>query len=353
MAVVSIIVPVYNTPGNWFRECMESVRKQSWKDWEAILIDDGSSNGTEKICDEYAGKDPRFLVVHQKNRGVSAARNAGIQRAKGEWLIFLDPDDWWEEGLLECLLEKLKQEKRDVLSFSFFVYTENSQKVRYCFPEEKKGAYKTAETKLLENMQIGLMDETSRQVPGYFGSPCMQIINRKFAENAGLYFDETLRLSEDALYDMKLLENVKRAGIWDVPLYHYRFHGESACRKYSMQTGQAVDAVNLKFWEFFEKYKKGNNFEKAYQMWLMKNYIRILKLDIFHPSNPNHISERKRQWKEIPKKYKSFQKLKQADVKEMFLKRKSYAVLWILAFRLKWFWGLGQAFQWFLKKDKI
>ena len=152
---------------------------------------------------------------------------------------------------------------------------------------------------------------------------------------------------------MKLLENVKRAGIWDVPLYHYRFHGESACRKYSMQTGQAVDAVNLKFWEFFEKYKKGNNFEKAYQMWLMKNYIRILKLDIFHPSNPNHISERKRQWKEIPKKYKSFQKLKQADVKEMFLKRKSYAVLWILAFRLKWFWGLGQAFQWFLKKDKI
>ena len=88
-------------------------------------------------------------------------------------------------------------------------------------------------------------------------------------------------------------------------------------------------------------------------MWLMKNYIRILKLDIFHPSNPNHISERKRQWKEIPKKYKSFQKLKQADVKEMFLKRKSYAVLWILAFRLKWFWGLGQAFQWFLKKDKI
>lgn len=63
-----------------------------------------------------------FLVVHQKNRGVSAARNAGIQRAKGEWLIFLDPDDWWEEGLLECLLEKLKQEKRDVLSFLFCEY---------------------------------------------------------------------------------------------------------------------------------------------------------------------------------------------------------------------------------------
>lgn len=73
----------------------------------------------------------------------------------------------------------------------FFCEYENSQKVRYCFPEEKKGAYKTAETKLLENMQIGLMDETSRQVPGYFGSALYADHKRKFAENAGLYFDET------------------------------------------------------------------------------------------------------------------------------------------------------------------
>ena len=97
MNQVSIIIPVHNTPEEYLRECLHSVLRQDYTNWEAILIDDGSTSGAERICDEYAAKDARFCVIHQRQSGVSAARNAGMAAANGDWLIFLDSDDWWRK----------------------------------------------------------------------------------------------------------------------------------------------------------------------------------------------------------------------------------------------------------------
>lgn len=88
MNQVSIIIPVHNTPEEYLRECLHSVLRQDYTNWEAILIDDGSTSGAERICDEYAAKDARFCVIHQRQSGVSAARNAGMAAANGDWLIF-------------------------------------------------------------------------------------------------------------------------------------------------------------------------------------------------------------------------------------------------------------------------
>ena len=82
MNQVSIIIPVHNTPEEYLRECLHSVLRQDYTNWEAILIDDGSTSGAERICDEYAAKDARFCVIHQRQSGVSAARNAGMAAAK-------------------------------------------------------------------------------------------------------------------------------------------------------------------------------------------------------------------------------------------------------------------------------
>ena len=88
----SIVIPVYNV-APYLRECLDSLLAQTCTDWEAVCVDDGSTDGSGAILDEYAAKDSRFVVVHQENRGVSAARNAAIDVAKGEWLVFLDADD--------------------------------------------------------------------------------------------------------------------------------------------------------------------------------------------------------------------------------------------------------------------
>ena len=89
---LSVIVPVYNV-APYLRECLDSLLAQTCADWEAVCVDDGSTDGSGAILDEYAANDPRFRVIHQKNAGVSAARNAAIDVAKGEWIAFLDADD--------------------------------------------------------------------------------------------------------------------------------------------------------------------------------------------------------------------------------------------------------------------
>lgn len=99
----SIIIPVYNV-APYLRECLDSVLAQTLTDWEAICVDDGSTDGSGAILDEYAAKDKRFRVIHQKNAGVSAARNTALDTAKGEWLIFLDGDDILRADGLEIFL---------------------------------------------------------------------------------------------------------------------------------------------------------------------------------------------------------------------------------------------------------
>lgn len=104
--MVSIIVPVYNTE-KYLKDCLESLVKQTYDKIEIILVDDGSTDSSGKICDKWAKIDDRIHVYHKKNEGVSRARNYGIQRAKGEKLVFIDSDDMLTLNAIECMVEVL------------------------------------------------------------------------------------------------------------------------------------------------------------------------------------------------------------------------------------------------------
>jgi len=113
----SIIVPCYNlTP--WIRQCLDSVLAQSYADWECVVVDDGSSDGSGDILDEYARQDGRIKVIHQKNEGEGGARNAGLAVAKGEWVFFLDGDDLMLQGTLERLAQ-VASDGVDVIRFGY------------------------------------------------------------------------------------------------------------------------------------------------------------------------------------------------------------------------------------------
>ena len=103
MALLSIVVPVYNVE-DYLRQCLESIIYSSFKDWECVLVDDGSSDKSGAICDEFAEKDQRFRVIHQENGGVSSARNAGIDVATGKWVVFIDADDFISPSFLFNLI---------------------------------------------------------------------------------------------------------------------------------------------------------------------------------------------------------------------------------------------------------
>ena len=99
---VSVIVPLYNAE-KYAKRCIESVLRQTYNNYELILIDDGSKDRTGEICDHYADIDSRIKVIHKKNGGVSSARNKGLQEAQGEWITFLDADDWIEPNFLKIV----------------------------------------------------------------------------------------------------------------------------------------------------------------------------------------------------------------------------------------------------------
>ncbi len=114
--LISVILPCYNVE-NYIKRGLNSILSQSYENWEAILVDDGSIDATGKICDEYAIKDSRFVVVHKKNGGVSEARNVGIDKAVGKYLYFMDPDDWIEPNCFYRCIEEFNKDNVDVVQF--------------------------------------------------------------------------------------------------------------------------------------------------------------------------------------------------------------------------------------------
>ncbi len=112
---ISIVVPVYKVEA-FLNRCVDSILAQSFTDFELILVDDGSPDNCGKICDEYAEKDKRIKVIHQENSGVSAARNAGIDTARGEWLVFIDSDDWVHPDYLRILHNTAMEQDADLVA---------------------------------------------------------------------------------------------------------------------------------------------------------------------------------------------------------------------------------------------
>jgi glycosyltransferase involved in cell wall biosynthesis len=118
MPVISIIVPIYNVE-KYLKRCLDSILAQTFSDYECILVDDGSPDNCPKICDEYAGKDGRFIAIHQKNKGTAFARDAGVKNAGSEFITFVDGDDWLETNALEALYTKQTETNADIILAGF------------------------------------------------------------------------------------------------------------------------------------------------------------------------------------------------------------------------------------------
>ncbi len=118
MPTVSIVVPVYNVE-DYLEKCVRSILAQTERDFELLLIDDGSPDGSGALCDTLAKEDERIRVVHQKNQGLGGARNTGIQAAQGEWLLFVDSDDWIDPDILEKSLNTAQRGSADMVLFGF------------------------------------------------------------------------------------------------------------------------------------------------------------------------------------------------------------------------------------------
>lgn len=205
--MISIIVPIYNVE-KYLRKCIESILSQTYKDFELILVDDGSLDGCPQICDEYATKDKRIVVIHQKNRGVSAARNAGLEMAKGEYIGFVDPDDSIVPEMYEMMVGAMETEQVELAICGYNYFDEDGN-------VDGSRLYKTKENEILTQKEI--MNRFSDMPPSIRHGVCNKLFKKNLLH--AMRFREGLHSSEDVLFLDEYVLRVKRAVIIHKPFY--------------------------------------------------------------------------------------------------------------------------------------
>lgn len=207
--VFSIIVPVYNVE-QYIRKCIESIQKQGFPNFELLLIDDGCTDNSGLICDEYANGDSRIKVVHKKNEGVSIARNTGINMATGSLITFIDSDDWIEDDYLQTIYDEMGDS--DILFFGSFWHYEDGCTRTMCFKNSVYG----------NDMKRGMLLLLENDIKtNYLGFTWNKVFRKDIIDENDVRFVERLSFSEDEVFTLDYCNHISHLKIIEKPLYHY------------------------------------------------------------------------------------------------------------------------------------
>ncbi|EOH87788.1 glycosyltransferase family 2 protein [Enterococcus pallens] len=312
MCEISIIVPVYNVE-KYLHKCVDSILIQTFTDFEVILVDDGSLDNSGQICDEYAKKDDRVKVIHKKNGGLSDARNAGIDVAKGKYLGFVDSDDYIERDMYELLYENIVKEKADLSICGIYHVYEGKN------PEKKQEKYM-----LLDRNEAMLLIFHGNQISDH-------AVNKLYARSI---FD-TLRYPigkyhEDSFAIVSILDNCEKIVVDTKQKYYYYHRNDSI-------TSQKFSKKHLEYiiaWEENEKKVKGRSHELDEAAHQRVCFAHFLVLDKILSSNvENKVSETTEIVRYIRKNYlfimnnKIFTKSRKIALNLLMIHLKLYKIL--------------------------
>jgi len=282
MPKFSLIIPVYNV-GKYVYRCLESISKQSFSDFEAIVIDDGSTDESGKICDEFALKDKRIKVIHKKNGGVSSASNKGLDSANGELIYFVDGDDWIEENTLEEIIKVFsKHPNADVFSFNYIFNYDNESKKSIPLTEGTFEGIQKDHLILATIIPKFIERKYNYKLPG-IRSKCVKAFKRKIIEENKIRFNEKIPIGEDALFCSKVLSQAKTVVHRNSYLYHYRVYTQSCNRKYRDQWDYVFERV--KCISSDSKITQNKDYNNVMSTFIFAVIKRILQTYLLHQNN--------------------------------------------------------------------
>lgn len=268
--MISVIVPVYNVV-TYLDDCVQSVVNQQYTDWECLLIDDGSTDGSDKICDEWARKDKRIRVVHQENGGVSRARNRGIEESKGKFITFIDSDDWLDSDYLSELLKN----PADVVVSGYVIERKNTAH------EERKPKI----TKVFSLNEDAVDDFVALNELFLIYAPWGKLYRSTLMRKYGCFFPENCSYGEDLQFNYQYLEHVDTISQVAMAHYHYRVIGEGTL---------SSKRRPLQFQQDYEQWRLLTNFYVRKGLWmnaskelLYKRLWGIVYDGIFSTPTPN------------------------------------------------------------------
>lgn len=257
----SIIVPIYNVE-KYVRRCIESLIVQTYPNIEIILVDDGATDSSGKICDEYANKDCRIKVVHKKNGGLSSARNAGIESATGQYILFVDGDDFLVENAIEILAEKLEDKISDVICFDIYQYRNGN-------------IIGTLITKKFNDVAV-----TRRNIL-VNPSACARLYKTEFLKKNKIFFKEKI-IYEDLALIPALTTYTKNIEFIDDKLYYYVMRDSSIMNNKAFNTNRDDKFIALETLEnIFIQNKTYDMYKSEIEYLYIKHLLIMYSTEIF------------------------------------------------------------------------
>ena len=323
---ISIVTPIYNAEG-YLRRCIESQIMQTYQNIEIILIDDGSTDNSGMICDNFAKNDNRIRVIHKKNQGVSIARNEGIKLATGDWILFVDSDDFLEKNACEKFIEiskKYNQELELIVASSNLIKGE--QKTNSIAKFKKEALLNEIEKKkMINNIFINVDEDFS-----YVGAPWAKLYRLTFLKKYSLNFRPKLQLGEDLNFNFKAMYLANKIVFSPQIVYNYTISQFSISNKYMENM---VEQFNMMF-EEFEENKFINEFYNEYMFLVLRQLKKLELRYFFNNENIQSDKEIRKAYLELINTYPYNRAISCAKLSEYNkLKKKIY----IIALKKKWY----------------
>lgn len=251
MIKVSIIIPIYNAQ-TYLKKCLDSVMGQTLREIEIILINDESSDNSLNICKEYSKKDKRIKIIDKKNEGVSKARNTGILSAEGEYISFIDSDDWIEHNMIEELYNSATANNAEFCMCNYV--KENNGKSLYI---DSSMCKKVLEGNDIRNyLLLPLIERENNEnqhILGDFRSPWSKLFKRDIIEKYNIKFEKDLIIGEDFIFNLEFLIHTNKAVINQGFYYHYLININSATMRYKKDCWKSIYRNIILYLEDFLK----------------------------------------------------------------------------------------------------
>lgn len=290
---VSVVIPVYNISEAVLKQCVDSVISQREIKIEILIVDDGSEEECANLCDSFKEKDCRIKVIHQTNQGVSIARNEGIQRAKGEWIAFVDGDDWLELDMLSVMVEYGNKNVADIVLCDYYINYNKKQVKAHFFEEDELNLADSGRHRFLMQVLCPRMGNDKASIIDA-GVPWAKLYRRSFLREKNILFNKKLRRMQDNVFNLYAFEYADSIFYLHVPLYHYRKSVNSGFCRYNPNISDIYGCYFKEVLDYIVYFDKDESFKNALNYKIFFSIYVIMNNDILSKNNPDKYRDKKK-----------------------------------------------------------
>lgn len=339
--MISFIMSVYNTKSEWTQRAVDSVRSQTCEDWELLIVDDGSKREIADELDSIPRVDERIRVLHQTNQGLSVARNTGMNAARGDYVTFLDSDDWISKDYIESVNGYLEGEAPDMMAFAHSDHSGDTE-TRRLHDTPEFLIYQPVEKKRMELCILhaeGIEDRYTM----FFGAQWNILYKRDFLNRFNIRNVPGLFKAQDSVFNLYAIEHAGKICYLNKVLYHYIKNDESVTHKF--RSGyKHISKLLMERKKFIDEFHPGEpDYINAFHYGCIIVFDGLCALNYFHPDNRIPIVARKAEINDVLSSEPYASMLREIDtssltkfkkIQIMAMRRRSFGLLWLL-FKLK------------------